>query len=395
MFFNLISKLKDEKIPVSIREYLTLLKALDSGLGNYNIEDFYFLSKTTLIKDEKYLDKFDKVFGSVFKGIQGNVKSKNLFDSYDIPKDWLERISSQYLTKEEKEKIKSMGGLKEVIKNLKKILAEQKKKHKGGNKWVGSGGFSPYGSYGYNPEGIRIGQDRNINYRAIKIWDKRLYKNLDDSSQLGTRNIKIALKRLRNFANIGSKEVLDLSNTIRSTANNAGHLNLEMKRERKNNVKVLLLIDCGGSMDEWVKICTELFSAAKTEFKNFEFFYFHNFIYESVWKDNYRRFDEKESILNIINKYNKEWKLIFIGDASMSPYEIALTGGSVEHWNEEPGYIWIQRLLNHYKKAVWINPIKKDFWKHTQSINMTIEILNNRMFPMTIKGIDKAMRELI
>ena len=395
MFFNLISKLKDEKIPVSIREYLTLLKALDSGVGNYNIEDFYFLSKTTLIKDEKYLDKFDKIFGSVFKGIQGNVKSKNLFDSYDIPKDWLERISSQYLTKEEKEKIKSMGGLKEVIKNLKKILAEQKKKHKGGNKWVGSGGFSPYGSYGYNPEGIRIGQDRNINYRAIKIWDKRLYKNLDDSSQLGTRNIKIALKRLRNFANIGSKEVLDLSNTIRSTANNAGHLNLEMKRERKNNVKVLLLIDCGGSMDEWVKICTELFSAAKTEFKNFEFFYFHNFIYESVWKDNYRRFDEKESILNIINKYNKEWKLIFIGDASMSPYEIALTGGSVEHWNEEPGYIWIQRLLNHYKKAVWINPIKKDFWKHTQSINMTIEILNNRMFPMTIKGIDKAMRELI
>ncbi len=395
MFFNLISKLKDEKIPVSIREYLTLLKALDSGLGNYNIEDFYFLSKTTLIKDEKYLDKFDKIFGSVFKGIQGNVKSKNLFDSYDIPKDWLERISSQYLTKEEKEKIKSMGGLKEVIENLKKILAEQKKKHKGGNKWVGSGGFSPYGSYGYNPEGIRIGQDRNINYRAIKIWDKRLYKNLDDSSQLGTRNIKIALKRLRNFANIGSKEVLDLSNTIRSTANNAGHLNLEMKRERKNNVKVLLLIDCGGSMDEWVKICTELFSAAKTEFKNFEFFYFHNFIYESVWKDNYRRFDEKESILNIINKYNKEWKLIFIGDASMSPYEIALTGGSVEHWNEEPGYIWIQRLLNHYKKAVWINPIKKDFWKHTQSINMTIEILNNRMFPMTIKGIDKAMRELI
>ncbi len=395
MFFNLISKLKDEKVPVSIREYLTLLEALDSGLGNYNIEDFYFLSKTTLIKDEKYLDKFDKIFGSVFKGIQGNIKSKKLFDNYDIPKEWLEKISSQYLTKEEKEKIKSKGGLKEVIESLKKILAEQKKKHKGGNKWVGSGGFSPYGSYGYNPEGIRIGQDQNINYSAIKVWDKRLYKNLDDSDQLGTRNIKIALKRLRKFANIGSKEILDLSNTIRSTANNAGYLNLEMKRERKNNVKVLLFIDSGGSMDEWVKICTELFSAAKTEFKNFEFFYFHNFIYESVWKDNYRRFDEKESILNIINKYNKEWKLIFIGDASMSPYEIALTGGSVEHWNEEPGYVWIQRLLNHYKKAVWINPIKKDFWKNTQSINMIIEILNSRMFPMTIKGIDKAMRELI
>ncbi|MBT6885716.1 MAG: VWA domain-containing protein [Rhodospirillaceae bacterium] len=388
MFIDFFLKLRDAKVPVSLREYLTLVEGVDADLANYDVLDFYYLSRATLVKDERNLDKFDRVFGEVFKAIEPTPG-----ETHEIPEEWLRKLAEKTLTDAEKAEIEALGGWEKLMETLKERLAEQKKRHQGGSKWIGTAGTSPFGAYGYNPEGVRIGQDDNRNFSAVKVWDKREFKNLDDSVVLGTRNIKVALRRLRKFARDGAPEELDLDDTIRATAKK-GWLDIKMVPERHNAVKVLIFFDVGGSMNPHVKMLEELFSAAKTEFKHLEYFYFHNCLYERVWKDNKRRHADTTPTWEVLHTYPHDYKVIFVGDASMSPYEIVYPGGSVEHWNEEAGAVWLQRILDLYEHAVWLNPIKEAWWDNTQSVGMMQQLMGDRMYPMTIDGLDRAMREL-
>ena len=389
MFAGFFLELRQAKVPVSLREYLTLMEAMKQNLAAYSVDDFYYLSRAALVKDERNLDKFDRVFGHHFKGIE------TIGDAgIEIPEEWLRKLTEKVLTEEEKELIKSLGGWEKLMEALQKRLAEQKGRHQGGSKWIGTAGTSPFGAYGYNPEGVRIGQDGNRNKRAVKVWDKREFKNLDDQIELGTRNIKLALRRLRQFAREGAPTELDLDDTIHSTARNAGWLDLKLRPERHNAAKVLLFLDIGGSMDEHVKTCAELFSAARGEFKHLEHYYFHNCPYEVVWKDARRRHVERTPTPQVLHTYDQSYKLIFVGDASMSPYEIVQPGGSVEHWNAEPGEDWMRRLLGAYPKAVWLNPVPEKYWPGTQSIGMIRALMEGRMFPLTLDGLDRAMRRL-
>lgn len=374
---------------MSLREYLTLMEAMESDLADRKVEEFYYLSRSTLVKDERNLDKFDRVFGHVFKGLE------SLADGVEaeIPEDWLRLMTEKYFSEEDKKKIEALGGWDKLMETLKKRLDEQKKRHQGGNKWIGTGGTSPYGSGGYNPEGIRIGNEGKRQGRAVKVWEKRDYKNLDSEVELGTRNIKIALRRLRRFARKGVPDEFDLDNTIDATAR-AGYLDIKMRPERRNTIKVLIFFDAGGSMDPYVKICEELFSAARSEFKHMEYFYFHNCLYDYVWKDNKRRWTDKTPTWDVLHKYPHDYKVIFVGDASMSPYEITVPGGSVEYFNEEAGAIWLQRLLDIYESAIWLNPIADKHWEYAPSIQMIKELFGDRMYSLNLEGIDKAMAEL-
>ncbi len=389
MFINFFLELRQAKVPVSLREYLTLLEAMRLNLAEFSVDDFYYLSRSALVKDERNLDKFDRVFGHHFKGLETITDA-----GVEIPEEWLRKLAEKLLTPEELKQIEALGGLDKLMEELQKRLAEQKGRHQGGSKWIGTAGTSPFGAYGYNPEGVRIGQDKNRNNRAVKVWDKREFKNLDDKIEIGTRNIKIALRRLRQFAREGAAEELDLDDTIRSTARNAGWLDIKLVPERHNAAKVLLLMDIGGSMDGHVRTCEELFSAARAEFKHLEFFYFHNCPYEALWRDAWRRHVEKTPTLQVMHTYDSGYKLIFVGDASMSPYEIVQPGGSVEHWNEEAGEAWLRRLAATYPKSVWLNPVPERYWEGTPSIQLVRDLMEGRMFPLTLDGLDRAMRRL-
>jgi uncharacterized protein with von Willebrand factor type A (vWA) domain len=365
------------------------MEALEADLADRNIEHFYYLSRAALVKDERHLDKFDQVFGHVFKGL--DLMSEAL--EAQIPEEWLRSLAQLYLTEEEKAKIEALGGWEKIMEELKKRLAEQKGRHQGGSKWIGTAGTSPFGAYGYNPAGVRIGQDRNRNNRAIKVWDRREYRDLDSAVELGTRNIKLALRRLRRFAREGAAEELDLDGTIRATANR-GYLDIHMVPERRNTVKVLLFLDVGGSMDPHVRRCEELFSAARAEFKHLEHFYFHNCLYEFVWKDNRRRFGEPTPTWEVLHTYPSDYKAIFVGDAAMSPYELTHPGGSVEHMNPEAGALWLERVVSVYPHAVWLNPAPEESWHYTPSTELIRRLFGGRMYPLTIEGLDAAMREL-
>jgi hypothetical protein len=384
-------QLRDGGVPVTVKEWLALMHGLEANVAEYRVEDFYYLSRTVLVKDEAHYDRFDRVFAAYFKGVAAIPDALVAA----IPAEWLRRQAELTLSEEEKAAVQALGGWEKLMETLRQRLEEQKDRHQGGSKWIGTAGTSPFGAYGFNPEGVRIGQEGSRNRRAVKVWDERQYRNLDDQVELGTRNIKVALRRLRKFAREGAAEELDLDDTVRSTARNAGWLDIRMVPERHNAVKVLLFLDIGGSMDDHVRICEELFSAAKSEFKHLEHFYFHNCVYETVWKDNRRRNSERHPVLDVIHKYPADYKLVFVGDATMSPYEIAYPGGSVEHHNEEPGAAWMQRLLDVYQKAVWINPQAEDRWGYYDSIGMLKQIMGGRMFPLTLDGLDRAMRELV
>lgn len=392
MLVGFFYSLKNGGVPVSIKELMTLLEALEKNLVFASIDDFYLLSRTCLVKDEKYFDKFDRAFGAYFRDLQ---TVDDIIEAL-IPEEWLRKEFEKHLTEEEKQQIKSLGGLEKLIEEFKKRLQEQKERHQGGNKWIGTGGTSPFGNSGYNPEGIKVGENESGggSKRAAKVWEKRNYRNLDDSVELGTRNIKVALKRLRKFARAGAEEELDIDDTIRSTAKNAGYLDIKMVPEKHNAVKLLLFLDVGGSMDPYVKLCQELFSAAKTEFKHLEYFYFHNFIYDFVWKDNYRRFAETTPTMDVLHKYGSDYKVVFVGDASMSHYEVTSVGGNVEYYNEEPGALWMKRVTDTWDKLIWLNPTPEDHWGHTQSITMVRKLVDNRMFPLTIEGITKGIQAL-
>lgn len=391
MFIEFFLRLRDGGVPCSLREYLTLVEAVEAGHAHFAMEDFYYLSRSALVKDERNLDKFDLVFGEVFKGIETPPDAEDA--GHDIPEEWLRKIAEKVLTEEEKKQIEALGGFEKLMETLKKRLEEQRKRHQGGSKWIGTGGTSPFGAYGYNPEGVRIGQDDNRNFSAVKVWDKREFKNLDDTVELGTRNIKVALRRLRRFAREGAATELDLDSTIRGTAKK-GFLDVRMRPERHNAVKILLFFDVGGSMNPHIQVMEELFSAARAEFKHLEFFYFHNCLYERVWRDNRRRRTNTIPTWDVLHTYPHDYKVIVVGDASMSPYEIAAPGGSVEHWNDEAGGVWLQRLLGVYPKTVWINPVRKEWWPHTQSVGMIYELMEGRMFPLTLSGLEDAMRAL-
>ncbi|MBL4758797.1 MAG: VWA domain-containing protein [Rhizobiales bacterium] len=389
MFVEFFLELKDAGLPVSLREYLTLMEALDKDVVGHQVEGFYYLSRAALVKDERNLDRFDKVFGHVFKGL--DLMPEDL--SADIPEEWLRKMAELYLSDEEKAELEAMGWDK-LMETLKKRLEEQEKRHQGGNKWIGTAGRSPFGANGYNPEGVRIGQEQGRHGRAVKVWDKRDYKDLDDSVELGTRNIKVALRRLRKFARHGALEELDLDTTIKQTAEH-GYLDLQFRPERRNAIKVLIFFDVGGSMDGHIKVCEELFSAARTEFKNMEYFYFHNCLYEGVWKDNRRRWTETTDTWDVLHSYGSDYKVIFVGDASMSPYEITVPGGAVEHMNQEPGALWLQRVTEIYENCAWLNPVPEKFWQYTPTIQMIGQIFQDRMYPLTIEGLDNAMRNLV
>jgi len=382
--------LREGGMKTSVTELLTLHEAMKCGLAGQSVDDFYFLARTALVKDEAHLDRFDRIFGAYFKGVDDSLSDI----MQDIPEEWMRRQAELSLSEEERALIESMGGFDELMKALQERLEEQGERHEGGNKWIGTAGTSPFGAYGYNPEGVRIGQDGSRNRSAAKVWDKREYRNLDDSLELGTRNIKVALRRLRKFAREGAADQLDLTDTIDKTARNGGMLDIRMVPERHNAVKVLLCLDIGGSMDDHIRVCEEMFSAARSEFKHLEYFYFHNFIYENMWKDNRRRQGEKTSTLDITHKYASDYKLVFVGDATMSPYEIAYPGGSVEHWNEEPGAVWIKRLLTTYPKAIWLNPEPRARWDYTPSVKLVRELMDDRMYPLTIAGLDEGIKAL-
>ncbi len=390
MFYNFFTELRQAGVPVSIKEYLMLMGAMEKGVADYNIDNFYYLSRSALVKDERHLDRFDQVFGHIFKGLERSDEETVA----EIPEEWLKKLAELYLSEEEKKEIEALGGWEKLMETLKKRLEEQQKRHQGGNKWIGTAGKSPFGAYGYNPEGVRIGQKESRNRRAVKVWDRREYKNLDDRVEIGTRNIKVALRRLRKFIRQGLPTELDMPDTIRSTANNAGYLDIKMVPERRNSVKVLLFLDAGGSMDDHVKVCEELFSAARSEFKHLEFFYFHNCLYERVWKDNRRRHTEKIDTWEVLRTYPADYKVIFVGDATMSPYEIVYPGGSVEHWNEEAGNVWMERVLSLYQRAIWLNPQPREVWDYYESLRVIKTVMNDRMYPLTLEGLDEGMREL-
>jgi uncharacterized protein with von Willebrand factor type A (vWA) domain len=389
MFITFFAELKSAGLPVTLREYLTLMEAMDQDLAARKVEDFYYLSRAVLVKDERNLDKFDRVFGHVFRGLALMEEALTA----EIPEEWLKKLADKYLTEEEKKQVEAMGGLDKLLETLKKRLEEQKGRHQGGSKWIGTGGTSPFGNSGYNPEGIRIGGE-STHRRAVKVWDKREFKDFDDEVEIGTRNIKVALRRLRKFARTGAPDELDLDGTIKGTAHK-GYLDIHMRPERHNAVKVLLFFDVGGSMDWHIKVTEELFSAARTEFKHMEHFYFHNCLYERVWKENHRRFTDTTPTFDVMHTYPHDYKVIFVGDASMSPYEIAMPGGSVEHMNEEPGQTWMNRITRTYPAAVWLNPVPESEWDYTQSIRMMRQLMGNRMYPLTLEGLDRAMRELV
>jgi uncharacterized protein len=390
MFFAFFAELRAARIPVTLREYLTLLEALEGDVADKRVEDFYYLSRACLVKDERNLDKFDRVFAHAFRGIETVAEA---LDKPEIPEEWLKRLAERYLSEEEKAQIQALGWDK-LLDTLRERLKEQKGRHAGGSKWIGTGGTSPFGGYGYNPEGVRIGQDGNRNFRAVKLWEQRAFRDFDDSVELGVRNMRLALRRLRRFARQGAAEELDLDETVRETAHK-GYLHVKLRPERRNTVKVLLFLDVGGSMDWHIEKAEELFSAARSEFKHFEHFYFHNCPYERLWKDNRRRHTETIPTVDVIRTYPGDYRVVFVGDASMSPYEIAVEGGSVEHWNEEPGRVWLERLIGHFPKTVWLNPLPESQWGTTPSIGLLRSLLGGRMFPLTIDGIDRAMRELV
>jgi uncharacterized protein len=389
MFTSFFLELREAKVPVSLREYLTLMEGMRAGLARYSVEDFYYLARTSLVKDERHLDKFDRVFGHVFRGIETPPG-----EAAEIPAEWLRKLAEKHLTDEEKAQIEALGGWKKLMETLRQRLAEQKGRHQGGSKWIGTAGTSPFGAYGYNPEGIRIGQEGNRNFRAVKVWDKREFQNLDDGVELGTRNFRVALRRLRRFAREGAAEELDIDDTVRSTAKNAGWLDLKMVPEKHNAVKVLLFLDIGGSMDGHIRVCEELFSAARAEFKHLEHYYFHNCPYESLWKDARRRRVDFTPTMQVLHTYDASYRAVFVGDASMSPYELMQPGGSVEHWNEEAGHVWLARILAVYSKAVWLNPVPERYWSGTSSIRMVRELMEDRMFPLTLEGLENAIRRL-
>ena len=389
MFFSFFTELRAAKVPVSLREYLTLMEAMDKRVAAFAIEDFYYVARTSLVKDERHLDRFDRVFAHCFKGIETLSDPKA-----DIPEDWLKKLAERLLTDEEKKLVEAMGGWEKLIETLRRRLAEQKARHQGGSKWIGTAGTSPFGAHGYNPQGVRIGQQEGKNRGAVKVWDRREFRNLDDTVELGTRNIKLALRRLRQFAREGAADELDLDGTVRSTAHNAGWLDLQLVPERHNTVKLLLFLDVGGSMEDHVRVCEELFSAARSEFKHLIHFYFHNCLYDTVWRDSRRRHVEQLPVMELIRTYDHSYRIVLVGDASMSPYEIEKEGGSVERWNDEPGEVWLRRLFGAYPRAVWLNPVPEKYWNGTASIGMIRRIAEDRMFPLTLDGIDRAMRRL-
>ncbi|GJD94030.1 vWA domain-containing protein [Methylobacterium iners] len=390
MLLQFFTALREAKVPVTLREHLTLLEALDRDLAGKRVEEFYELARALLVKDERHLDRFDRVFGTVFKGLETVGEA---LGPTPVPEEWLRKLAERYLTEAEKAELKALGWDK-LFETLKQRLAEQKERHQGGSKWIGTGGTSPFGAYGYNPEGVRIGQEGNRNFRAVKVWDRREFKDLDDGIELGTRAMRVALRRLRRFARSGAAEELDLDGTIRETAR-SGYLDVKLRPERRNAVKVLLFLDVGGSMDWHVGQAEELFSAARAEFKHFAHFYFHNCPYEAVWRENRRRHDDTLPLLDVIRTYPSDYSVLFVGDASMSPYEIAMPGGSVEHWNAEAGQVWLGRVLAHFPKAVWLNPIPREHWDYTPSIGMIRRLFDDRMFTLNVEGIDAAMRTLM
>jgi uncharacterized protein with von Willebrand factor type A (vWA) domain len=390
MFAGFITSLRNEGVAVSLTEYLTLLKAMKRQVALLDIEDFYYLARATLVKDERLVDRFDRVFALYFQGIAG--VGEDLLA--EIPEEWLRKLAEKYLSPEEMAAIKALGGFEKLMETLRERLQEQQKRHEGGSKWIGTAGTSPFGAYGYNPEGVRIGQKESRHRRAVKVWDKREFKDLDGEVELGTRGIKLALRRLRRWGREGEANELDLSGTIRATAANGGVLDLQMRPERRNKVKVLLLLDIGGSMDDHIEESAQLFSAAKSEFKHLETFYFHNCVYERLWRSNRRRFDDFTPTTTVMNTYGPDWSLVIVGDATMGPYEISHAGGSVEHWNEESGAVWMERLLKHYPKAVWINPRDTDYWGFTHSLKLMKQIMGERMFPLTLDGLDDALKAL-
>ena len=393
MFLNFFIELRNVKVPVSLREYLSLLDCLDKNVISFKVENFYYLSRASLIKNEKHIDRFDLVFSKVFKGIE-DISLEDLLNKVDIPKEWVKKLSEKLLTPEEMEEIKSLGGFDKLMETLKKRLSEQEKRHQGGNKWIGTAGTSPFGAYGYNPEGVRIGQDKSRHKKAIKVWDKREFKDLDDKSELGSRAMKIALKRLRQWARTGLQEEIDIDSTIKSTAKN-GYLDIKTQKEKNNSIKVLLFLDVGGSMDPYVKKVEELFSASRSVFKNLQYFYFHNCLYEGVWKNNRRRWNEQIPTFEVLNTYGKEYKCIFVGDASMSPYEILFPGGANEHFNKIAGKDWLFKAISQWESHMWINPVPKKYWDYTQTIKMVSDIFSGKMVPLTLSGLDKGMKQLM
>ena len=393
MFLNFFIELRNIKVPVSLREYLSLLDCLDKNVISFKVENFYYLSRASLIKNEKHIDRFDLVFSKVFKGIE-DISLEDLLNKVDIPKEWVKKLSEKLLTPEEMEEIKSLGGFDKLMETLKKRLSEQEKRHQGGNKWIGTAGTSPFGAYGYNPKGVRIGQDKSRHKKAIKVWDKREFKDLDDKSELGSRAMKIALKRLRQWARTGLQEEIDIDSTIKSTAKN-GYLDIKTQKEKNNSIKVLLFLDVGGSMDPYVKKVEELFSASRSVFKNLEYFYFHNCLYEGVWKNNRRRWNEQIPTFEVLNTYGKEYKCIFVGDASMSPYEILFPGGANEHFNKIAGKDWLFKAISQWESHMWINPVPKKYWDYTQTIKMVSDIFSGKMVPLTLSGLDKGMKQLM
>jgi uncharacterized protein with von Willebrand factor type A (vWA) domain len=393
MFLPFFENLRSAKVPVTLREFLAFLEGMQAGLATYDVDAFYFLARTIMVKDERHLDRFDKAFGATFAGLE-KITPEQVLDAVDLPADWLEKLAEKHLSAEEKAEIEAMGGFDKLMETLKKRLEEQKGRHQGGSKWVGTAGTSPFGAYGYNPEGIRIGQNESRHQRAVKVGDKREFRNLDDSVELQTRNIKVALKRLRSWARDGAAEELDLHGTIRATAEN-GYIDVKTRPERRNAVKVLLFLDIGGSMDPHIKMVEELFSAAKSEFKTLQHFYFHNCIYEGVWRDNARRWNDQTSTQEIMRTYGSDYKCIIVGDASMSPYEIAYAGGANEHYNPESGEVWLTRVRDQWPNHIWINPLSEPHWRHTQSTHMIQQIFGaDRMVPMTIAGLTKGMKSL-
>jgi uncharacterized protein with von Willebrand factor type A (vWA) domain len=390
MFIPFFLHLKEAKIPVTLREFLDLLEGLEEGIADFDVEAFYFLARTALVKDERHIDKFDRVFSSYFRGLE-MVSGEPGLDVASIPEEWLRKLTEKHLTDEEKKLVESLGGFEKLMETLRQRLEEQKGRHQGGSKWIGTGGTSPFGAYGYNPEGVRIGQDQSRHRRAVKVWDKREFADFDDKVELGTRNIKLALKRLRRWVREGAVEEFDLPGTIRSTAEH-GYLDVQTRPERRNAVKLLMFFDVGGSMDDHIRVVEELFSAARAEFKHMEHFYFHNCLYEGVWKENGR--SERTPTLDLIRSYGADYKVIFVGDASMSPYEITHAGGSVEHWNQEPGESWMRRVTEHFRRCVWLNPVPQDHWSHTTSIGVMRQLMTERMFPLTLGGLEQATRAL-
>jgi uncharacterized protein with von Willebrand factor type A (vWA) domain len=393
MFLPFFDTLRRGGVPVSLREFLTFLEGMKAGIATYDIEAFYFLARTCMVKDERNIDKFDRAFATAFEGLEA-IPDSAVMDAVDIPQDWLEKMAEKHLSAQEKAEIDALGGFDKLMETLKKRLEEQKGRHQGGSKWVGTAGTSPFGAYGYNPEGVRIGQDSSRHQRAVKVWDKREFRNLDDSVEIGTRNIKVALKRLRRWARDGATDELDLDGTIRATAEH-GYLDVKTRPERRNAVKVLLFLDIGGSMDPHIKLVEELFSAAKSEFKHLEHFYFHNCLYEGVWRDNRRRWDAQMPTWDVLRTYGSDYKCIFVGDASMSPYEIAYVGGANEHYNQEAGQTWLERARDQWPNHLWLNPLDQRYWQYTQSVQMIRQIFgDDRMVPMTLAGIEKGMKVL-